>query len=81
MAKVGQAKNGLMAGISPGDQTVRAYTEVKAQAPKAIADLNASIAKATALSGTLATYNLTLTVPQPVKALDVAPAGRKTASR
>ena len=31
MAKVGQAKNGLMGGMSPGDQTVRAYTEVKAQ--------------------------------------------------
>jgi hypothetical protein len=78
--KVGQAKNGLMAGMSPGDQTVRAYTEVKAQTPKAIADLNAAIAKATTLSGTLAMYNLTLTVPQPVKAPDVAPAGKKTAT-
>ena len=80
VAKVGQAKNGLMAGMSPGDQTVRAYTEVKAQTPKAIVDLNAAIANATTLSGTLAKYNLTLTVPQPVKAPDVAPAGKKTAS-
>jgi len=80
VTKVGQAKNGLMAGMSPGDQTIRAYTEVKAQTPKAIADLNAAIAKSTTLSGTLARYNLTLTVPQPVKAPDVAPPGKKTAS-
>jgi photosystem II stability/assembly factor-like uncharacterized protein len=78
-AKLGQAKNGLMGGMSVGDQTVRAYTEVKAQTPKAIADLNAAIAKAAALSGTLARYNLTLTVPQPVKA-PAAPAVKKTAS-
>jgi hypothetical protein len=59
-AKVGQAKTGLFAGMSPADPTVRAYTEVKAQTPKAIADLNAVIAKATTLAGTLAKYNLTL---------------------
>ena len=45
---------------------MRAYTEVKAQTPKAIADLNAVIAKAATLSGALANYNLTLTVPQPI---------------
>ena len=67
VTKVGQAKNGLMAGMSVGDQTVRAYTEVKAQAPKAIADLNAAIAKTATLSGTLAKYNLMLTVPAPIK--------------
>jgi hypothetical protein len=79
VTKIGQAKNGLTAGMSPGDQTVRAYTEVKAQTPRAIADLNAAIAKATTLSATLAKYNLTLTVPPPVP-LEVAPAGKKTAS-
>jgi hypothetical protein len=67
-AKVGQAKAGLFAGMSPADPTVRAYTEVKAQTPKAIADLNAVIAKAATLAGTLAKYNLTLTVPAPVQA-------------
>jgi hypothetical protein len=41
---------------------------VKAQTPKAIADLNAVIAKATTLAGTLAKYNLTLTVPAAVQA-------------
>ena len=53
---------------------MRAYTEVKAQTPKAVADLNAAIAKATTLSATLAKYNLTLTVPEPVKAIEAAPA-------
>ena len=73
-AKIGQAKTGLTAGMSPADPTVRAYTEVKAQTPKAIADLNAVIAKASALSGALAGYNLTLTVPTPVAAPAAAPA-------
>jgi hypothetical protein len=79
-ARVAQAKNGLTAGMSPGDQTARAYTEVKAQTPKAIVEINAVIAKATTLSGTLATYNLTLTVPQPVRAPDAAPAGKRASS-
>ena len=39
--RLGQAKNGLMGGMTLGDQTMRAYTEAKAQTPKAIADLNA----------------------------------------
>ena len=68
--KVGQAKNGFMSGMVAGEQSVRAYTEVKSQTPKAIADINAVIAKATTLGGTLAKYNLTLTVPQPVKAIE-----------
>jgi hypothetical protein len=66
-AKLGQAKNGLTAGMPPADPTVRAYTEVKAQTPRAIADLNAAIAKATTLSAALAKSNVTLTVPAPVK--------------
>jgi photosystem II stability/assembly factor-like uncharacterized protein len=79
-AKLGTAKSGLMAGMSPADPTVRAYTEVKAQTPKAIADLNAVIAKANALNATLSRYNLTLTVPAPVKAPDAAPAARRSSS-
>jgi hypothetical protein len=79
-ARVGQAKNGLMGGMTPGDQTVRAYTEVKAQTPKAIADINAVIAKAATLSATLATYNLTLTVPSAVKAIEAAPAKRASSN-
>ena len=71
-AKLGQAKNGLSAGMSPADPTVRAYTEVKAQTPKAIADLNVVIAKAAALAATLAKYNVILTVPAAVKMPEAA---------
>jgi len=76
-AKLGQAKNGLTAGMSPADPTVRAYTEVKAQTPRAIADLNAAIAKAATLSTALAKYNVTLTVPAPVKAPEAAAPARR----
>jgi photosystem II stability/assembly factor-like uncharacterized protein len=78
-AKLGQAKNGLTAGMSPADPTVRAYTEVKAQTPKAIADINAVIAKASALGTTLAMYSVTLTVPAPVKVPVVAAPARRAA--
>jgi hypothetical protein len=37
------------------------------QAPKAMADANATIVKASTLSGSLARYKMTLTVPEPVK--------------
>jgi hypothetical protein len=72
--KIGQAKNGFMSGMVVGEQTLRAYTEAKSLVPKAVADLNAAIAKAQPLSASLAKYNLTLTVPQPVKAVAAAPA-------
>ena len=70
-----------MGGMTPGDQTIRAYTEVKSQTPKAIADLNALIAKGAALSSTLARYNLTLTVPEPVKAPETAPVKKASSVR
>jgi photosystem II stability/assembly factor-like uncharacterized protein len=78
MAKVAQAKTGLMGGMSPGDQTVRAYTEVKAQSSKAIADLNAVLTKATAVSAALAPFNLTLTVPAQVQPPPATPARRSS---
>ena len=77
--KVGQAKNGFMSGMVAGEQSMRAYTEVKSQTPKAIAEINAVLAKATTLGAALAKYNLTLMVPQPVKAIEAAPA-RKSSS-
>src|SRR5262249_15816958 len=43
-AKIGQAKNALMGGMLVGEQTTNAASDAKAQAPKAIADLNAAIA-------------------------------------
>jgi len=74
VAKAQQAKNVLMGGMSVGDQTMRAYAETKAQAPRAIADLNAVIAKASAVASSLARYNLTLNVPQAVKVPEAAAA-------
>jgi hypothetical protein len=70
--KIGQAKTGLMGGMTLAEQTTRSYTEVKSQAAKAIVDLNATIVKATALSAALGRYNLTLNVPTPVKVPDAA---------
>ena len=67
LAKVGQAKNGLMGGIWPTEQTMKAYNESKTEVPKAIADGNALFVKAAAMSATLAKYNLTLTAPTAVK--------------
>jgi hypothetical protein len=62
MAQVAQAKTGLMGGMWPGEQTMKAYNESKAKMPKAIADANALIAKAQTLSTTLTKYNITLPV-------------------
>ncbi len=77
LAKVGRAKNGLMAGMAAGEQTTRAYNEVKAETPKAIADLNVIITKAAALGPELAKYSLTLKVPKPVEPPPAA-RGRKS---
>jgi hypothetical protein len=78
IVKVGQAKNGLMATMPVGEQTMRAYNDVKAQTPKAIADLNAAIGKAKTLSASLAKANLTLDVPAPIAAPAAAPARKAT---
>ncbi|HEY2152131.1 MAG TPA: hypothetical protein VGH34_15090 [Vicinamibacterales bacterium] len=74
-AKVGQAKNGLMGGMVVGEATTRAYTEVKVQTPKTIADLNVVIGKAGTLKAAIAKYDLALTVPEPIKPA-AAPAKR-----
>ena len=81
ISRIGQAKNGLMGGMVIGEQTTRAYGEVKAQLPKTVADLNAVIAKAQALSGTLARFNLTLTVPAAVQSPATPAPVRKTSSQ
>ena len=67
LARITQAKNGLMGGMSPAEQTTRAYNEAKTMAPKVFAEVNAVFTKAAALSSTLAKYNVTLTAPSPVK--------------
>ena len=79
-ARLGQAKQGLMATMSPGEQTTTAYSRVKADLPKAVADINAAIAKATPLSTSLARFSLTLTVPEPIKA-DLPPAKKPSTIR
>jgi hypothetical protein len=63
LARVGQAKNGLMATMPVTEQTTRAYNDAKAQVPKVLADARALIARARDVSGSLAKYNITLTVP------------------
>ena len=67
LTRIGQAKSGLMATMPVNEQTTKAYTEAKAQVPKAIVDANALFARAAALSTALAPYKLTLTAPAPVK--------------
>jgi hypothetical protein len=67
-AKVGQAKGAVMAFSDvPSDTTVRAYSDVKLALPKAIAEGNAVIAKASALAATLKKIDVTLTVPATIK--------------
>jgi photosystem II stability/assembly factor-like uncharacterized protein len=63
IARIGAAKNGLMGGMQATAQTMEAYTEAKAQAPKAIADGTALVTKAVAMSETLAKHNITLKMP------------------
>jgi len=65
LARVGQAKQGLMAGMPPTEQTTRAYTSAKTEVPKAIAEANALLGKARDVGASLAKYNVTLTVPSP----------------
>jgi hypothetical protein len=62
LGRLTTAKNGLTAGMPATAQTLKGYDEARTGLPKAVADANALIAKATTLSATLAKYNLTLTV-------------------
>jgi hypothetical protein len=67
VARVAQAKTGLMGGMWPNEITMRAYTDAKTQLPKAITDANSLFARAATLSSALTKYSLTLTAPTPVK--------------
>ena len=69
--KIGQAKNGMMGGMWPTSITMKAYTDAKTDAPKALSDANALFAKAAAVSTSLAKHNLKLEAPKPV---DTGPA-------
>jgi hypothetical protein len=78
LVKLGQTKNSLMGGMWPTEQILRAYADLKTEAPGAVSDINGVIARAVPLVVTLATYSLTLTVPAPVKRPDTAPARKGT---
>jgi hypothetical protein len=65
LARIGVAKNGLMGGMPPTAQTLQAYSDAKAQAPKALAEMDALATKASAMSETLAKHNITLKVTTP----------------
>jgi photosystem II stability/assembly factor-like uncharacterized protein len=73
--RLAAAKNVLTGGMWPTEQSLRAFNDAKAELPRVVADLNAAIGRASTLSVALAKYNLTLTVPAPVKLADTN--GRK----
>jgi hypothetical protein len=62
MSQVAQAKNGLIAGLWPGEQTIKAYNEAKVKMPKAIAEANTLVTKAQTLNSALTKYSITLPV-------------------
>ena len=51
----------------PSDSLLRQHTEVRAELPKVIAEGNAVLTRAAALSAALAKHNITLKVPPPAK--------------
>jgi hypothetical protein len=63
LARVNQAKNGLMGGMPATAQTLDAYKRSKGEMPKAIEEAQALLARVQALSAALARHNITLTVP------------------
>ena len=68
LGRAGTVKTGMMSFYDvPSDSLAKGYTDVKAAMPKAIAETNAWLTKATALSNSLKKMNLTLTVPAPIK--------------
>jgi len=67
LVRLGQAKNVMMGGLWPTDQTMQTYRSVKVELPKAIADLNAVFTRAAALSKALAPYKIALEAPQPIR--------------
>jgi photosystem II stability/assembly factor-like uncharacterized protein len=70
VARAGQAKNGLMAGMWPTQATLAAYNEAKTGIPALFNDATALLTRAQALSATLAKHGVTLTVPAPPKSTE-----------
>ncbi|HEY0874745.1 MAG TPA: hypothetical protein VGD94_14830 [Vicinamibacterales bacterium] len=63
VARMAQAKNGMMGGMWPTQMTMDAYNEAKSGVPAAITEANTMIAKAEALSAALAKHGIKLDVP------------------
>jgi len=51
----------------PSDTLMKEYADVKVALPKAVADANAFLLKATSMSVALKKYDITLNVPAPIK--------------
>jgi hypothetical protein len=73
LARIGIAKNGLMGGMPATAQTMQAYLDAKAQSPKALAEIHALAAKASAMSATLAKHNIRLNVTTPPAKMTTSP--------
>ena len=67
VARLNQAKNGLMGGMPATSPTLDAYKRSKAEMPKALEEAQALLAKVQAFSAVLAKHNITLTVPPTAK--------------
>ena len=68
VGKAGTVKGQIMTFTDmPSTSLMTQYTDVRLALPKAITELNAFLAKATALSQALAKNGVTLTVPPPAK--------------
>ena len=68
LGRTAALKSSLM-GIweAPSGSLVRQYNELKLTMPKAVADANALLARATSVSQALKKYDITMTVPPAVK--------------
>jgi len=68
LGRTGSVKGRIMSFHDmPSDSIMREYADVRTALPRAVTEVNAFLAKATALSQALAKSGVTLTVPPPVK--------------
>jgi len=63
-ARVNTAKGGLMGGMMPAENTMKAYADAKTTGPQVMAEANAVLARVKALGDVLAKHNLKLDVPK-----------------
>jgi hypothetical protein len=68
ISKIGSVKSGIMAfSEMPSATMLKQYDDVKTAFPKAISDTNAFLLHAMTVSQALKKYDITLTVPAPIK--------------